>query len=166
MPKNPLVEPTGKDVSARESTNLDLATAYVITCLMKQAAAETGVGFDEVVKLAINAKSAAICELFKKNIEPKNKEFIKLLESAKLLAAKHLGKYSKHIDTFKVVSKSTCSFKGKVKRVGCVTPVRAFKFIHDFKPEVSKTYTVEQQAKDLLKNVNLVFAGFKGAKKA
>lgn len=156
--------PTGS-AQASDSSNLDLAVAYVITLLMKQAVQETGLKFDDVVKLATNAKSAAVCDLFKTDIEPKNKEFAKLLESAKLLAVKRLGKYSKHIHTFKVVSKTTGSFKGKVKRLGSVTPVSAYKFIMDFKPILSKTYTVAEQASDLLKNVNLVFAGFAGTKK-
>jgi hypothetical protein len=132
---------------------------------MKQAVQETGLEFDDVVKLAANAKSAAVCDLFKTDIEPKNKEFAKLLASAKVLAAERLGKYSKLINTFKVVSKTTGSFKGKVKRLGSVAPVSAFKFITEFKPVLSKTYTVTQQATDLLKNVNIVFAGFAKAKK-
>ena len=159
MPKKSLVEPGGSAAESSERS-LDLAIAYVMTLLMKERLAKDQLEMADVAKMAAGAKSAVFTELFKKEVEPKEREFKLLLESAKLRAKKALGKYYDRMDTLKIKSETACTFGGRAKTVSSVAPLKALKHILEYAPVLHESNSIVDQADELLKCVNMVFAAF------
>ena len=159
MPKKSLVDPGGSAAESAERS-LDLAIAYVMTMLMKERLAKDQLEMADVAKMAAGAKSAVFTELFKKEVEPKEQEFKLFMEKAKLRAKKKLGKYYDRMHSFEVKSETACTFGKKAKTVSSVEPLKALKHILEYTPVLHESNPIVDQAEELLKNVNMVFAAF------